>query len=147
LMVVLGVWVNNRALTRGGAPPDAGGAAIYFLGFSLLLIFAVLVAFAFHSRSNPPAHKRLILIATVALLLAAAVRLPFAFVHDIEKATWVPYTFLLILVLYDVWATHRVHRATIAAVTFLICTEQLAIFLGPTVKAQALASWMYAMLR
>src|ERR1041385_6296607 len=72
LMVVLGVWVNNRALTRGGGgPPDAGGAAIYFLGFSLLLIFGVLVGFAFHARSNPTTHKRLILVATVALLLAA----------------------------------------------------------------------------
>lgn len=147
LMVVLGVWVNNRALTRGGGPPDAGGAAIYFLGFSLLLIFAVLVAFAFHSRSNSAVHKRLILVATVALLLAAVVRLPIAFVHEIQKATWLSYTFLLSLLIYDLWSTHKIQRATIAAGTFLIATEQLVIAAGPTLKAQALARWMYDILR
>ena len=146
LMVVLGVWVNNRALTRGGGPPDSGGAAIYFLGFSLLLIFAVLVAFAFRSRSNPAVHKRMILVATVALLLAAVVRLPFGFVHEMQKATWLSYMFLLSLVIYDLWSTHKIQRATIAAGAFLIVTEQLVIAVGPTVKAQALARWMYAML-
>lgn len=77
-------------MTRGDGPREAGGSAIYFLGVSLLLIFAVLVAFAFHSRSNPAAHKRLILVATVALLLAAIVRLPLVLVHDIEKAVCFP---------------------------------------------------------
>jgi hypothetical protein len=146
-MVVLGIWVNNRALTRGGGPPDPGGAAIYFLGFSLLLIFGVLVAFAFRWRSNPPVHKRLILVATVALLLAAIVRLPFAFVHDIQKATWLSYAFLLMLLFYDLWSTHKINRTTFGASAFLILTEQLAIALGPTAKAQALAQWMYDALR
>jgi hypothetical protein len=147
LMVVLGVWVNDRALTRGGGPPDAGGAAIYFLGFSLLLVFGVLVAFAFRSRSNPVAHKRLILVATVALLLAAIVRFPLALVQEIHKATWLSYTFLLSLLIYDLWSTHRIQRATIAAGAFLIIAEQVAIALGPTVEAQALARWIYVVLR
>jgi hypothetical protein len=147
LMVVLGVWVNNRALTRGGVPPDADGAAIYLLGFALLLIFAVVVIFAFHSRSNPAAHKRLILVATVALLPPAIIRLPFAFVSvALARPTWLSYPFLLMLVLYDLWSSHKIHRATLAAGTFLIFTEQLVIALGHTAKAQAFASWMYSLL-
>jgi hypothetical protein len=149
LMVVLGVWVNNRGLTRGGAPPDAGGAAIYLLGFALLLIFAVVVIFAFHFRSNPAAHKRLILVATVALLPAAIIRLPFALVLSggLARPTWLSYPFLLMLVLYDLWSRHKVHRATVAAGAFLILTEQVVIALGPTAKSQAFAVWMYDMLR
>jgi hypothetical protein len=148
LMVVLGVWVNNRALTRGGSPPDSGGAAIYFLGFSLILIFAVLVVFAFHARANAAAHKRLILLATVALVLAALVRLPFAFVqHGIEKPTLLSYAFLLILFIYDLWSIHKVHRTTLAAGAFLIVTEQIMIALGPTAKAQVVAGWLYDVLR
>lgn len=149
LMVVLGVWVNNRALTRGGGgPPDAGGAAIYFLGFSLLLIFGVLVACAFYARSNPKSHKRFILIATVALLLAAMVRLPFAFLRPgIEKPTCMSYAFLLFLLVYDLWSTHKIHRATLAGSAFLIVTEQAAIVLGPTAKAQAIAGWIYQSIR
>ena len=81
LMVVLGVWVNNRALASGDGPPDGDGAYIFALGLALMLIFAVLTCFAFRSRSNPAAHKRLILVATMALLVAAIVRLPLAFVQ------------------------------------------------------------------
>ena len=148
LMVVLGVWVNNRGLTRGGSPPDSGGAAIYFLGFSLMLIFAVLVAFAFHARANAAAHKRLIWVATVALVPAALVRLPLAFVQQgLEKPTLLSYTFLLILLIYDLWSTHKIHRATLAAGAFLIFTEQIVIALGPTAKAQVVAGWMYEVLR
>jgi hypothetical protein len=147
-MMVLGVWVNNRALTRRGGPPDGDGAAIYFLGLSLLLIFGVLVAFAFHARSNSATHKRLILVATVALLLAAMVRLPFAFVQQgIQKPTGLSYTFLLMLLLYDIWSTHKIHRATLAAGAFLVVTEQVVIALGPTAEAQAFAGWKYQMVR
>jgi len=36
-----------------------------------MLIFAVLIFFAIRARRNPQAHKRLILVATIGLLIAA----------------------------------------------------------------------------
>ena len=87
------------------------------------------------------------MVATVALLLAAVVRLPFAFVHEIQKAAWLSYAFLLPLLIYDLWSTHRVQRVTIAAGAFFIAIEQLVIAVGPTLKSQALARWMYDILR
>jgi hypothetical protein len=41
-----------------------------------MLIFSTLIYFAFRNRFNPEAHKRLILIATIALLDAAFARWP-----------------------------------------------------------------------
>jgi hypothetical protein len=148
LMVVLGIWVNNRALARDTAPPDADRANLYFLGMALIFVFGVLMLFAFHSRSTPAVHKRLIFIATVALLPAATGRLPLAFVSGgIRNPSFLSYMFLLLLVVYDLWSIGKVHRATLAAAIFLIFTEQITMTVGHTASAQSFADMMYAMLR
>ena len=54
--------------------PFAGHA--HLVGSTDMLLFATPIYFAFCGRSNPPAHKRLILIATITLLDAAFVRWP-----------------------------------------------------------------------
>ncbi len=41
----------------------------------LMLIFATLIVLAFRSRSNPPAHKRLILVGIPAVCLVASLNL------------------------------------------------------------------------
>jgi len=73
-------------------------------------MFAALVFFAFRARSNPAAHKRLILVATTALLLAAIARWPHAVVHRKPMmAALASYIFLLILIAYDLWSARMVH--------------------------------------
>jgi hypothetical protein len=147
LLVVLGVLVNNHALVIQADSPGADMAFIYLLGLALMLIFAVLTYFAFRFRSNPPAHKRLIIMATTALLVAAILRLPLAIIHSAERATWFSYSFLLTLVLYDLWSTHKLHRAMLAAGIFLIVIEQLVCAVGHGAQSQAFAGWMYSLLR
>ena len=77
LMVVLGVLVATDQLVRNSADP-AGGFKFQYANFLYIitltdtLIFATLIFFAFRARSNPAAHKRLILIATITLAGAAA---------------------------------------------------------------------------
>jgi hypothetical protein len=147
MLVVLGVLVNNHALAIGGGPPDGDGAYIYFLGLALMVIFAVLICFAFRYRSNPAAHKRLILVATMALLVAAIVRLPLAFVQRLGRPDWLSYTFLLMLVGYDLWSTRKIHRATFGAGAFLIVTEQMVHLVGHTAESQAFAGWIQSIVR
>jgi hypothetical protein len=115
---------------------------------ALIFVFGVLMLFAFHSRSTPAVHKRLIFIATVALLPAATGRLPLAFVSGgIRNPSFLSYMFLLLLVVYDLWSIGKVHRATLAAAIFLIFTEQITMTVGHTASAQSFADMMYAMLR
>jgi hypothetical protein len=146
LLVVLGVLVNNHALVIQPGPPGADMAFIYLLGLALILIFAVLTYFAFRFRSNPPVHKRLIIMATTALLVAAIVRLPLAIIHSAERATWLSYSFLLMLLFYDLWSTRKLHRATLAAGSFLVLIEQLVCAVGHGTQSQAFARWMYSVL-
>jgi ABC-type proline/glycine betaine transport system permease subunit len=93
-------------------------------------------------RSNPAAHKRLILAATTALLIAAISRWPVAFVQRRPpEAALVTYVFLLMMVGYDLWSTRKVHRATIWASAFLIIVQRVAFPFGHTAAWHAFATW------
>jgi hypothetical protein len=141
-MVVLGVLAGTNALARGFTPPGLDAATFYVVPMTDMLIFGTLIYFAFRSRSDSPAHKRLILIATIALLIAAIARWPFAvFLGKPIAAGLFSYVFLLTLVAYDLWSIRKVHRATLWAGGFLILVQQIRIPIGQTAAWHAFASW------
>ena len=76
LMVILGVMAATDLLVREGGPPGTDAKFFYIVPLSGMMIFAPLIFFAFRARTNPPAHKRLILVATMALVVAAIARWP-----------------------------------------------------------------------
>jgi FtsH-binding integral membrane protein len=107
-----------------------------------MLIFATLIFFAFRARSNPAAHKRVILVATIGLTIAAIARWPFVFVfRNAAMAALLSYLFLIILATYDVWSTRKVHRATLWASAFLIFVQQTRLPIGKTEAWHAFATW------
>jgi hypothetical protein len=141
-MVILGVLAATDSLGRGTGPSGLDAKFFYVIPMTDMLIFATLVFFAFRARSNPAAHKRLILVATTALLIAAIARWPYAMVHRKPMmAALASYVFLLILIAYDLWSTRKVHRATIWAGAFLIFVQQIRIPIGKTAAWHAFASW------
>jgi hypothetical protein len=142
LMVILGVMAATDSLARASGPAGRDVKFFYIVPLTDILIFATLILFAFHARSNPQAHKRLILIATIGLSIAAIARWPFAFVfRDAIMAAFLSYIFLIILVAYDLWSTRKVHRATLWAGAFLIFIQQVRIPIGKTATWHAFASW------
>jgi hypothetical protein len=78
LVVILGVLVATDAQVRHAAPGEAGveNRAFYAVALSDMLMFSTLIYFAFRNRFNPAVHKRLILIATLAIVDAAFDRCP-----------------------------------------------------------------------
>jgi hypothetical protein len=145
-MVILGVLAATDSLGRGTGPSGLDAKFFYVIPITDMLIFATLVFFAFRARSNPAAHKRLILVATTALLIAAIARWPYTMVHRKPMmAALASYVFLLILIAYDLWSTRKVHRATIWAAAFLIFVQQIRIPIGKTAAWHAFASWALAL--
>ncbi len=57
-----------------GCPPGRDPKFFYVIPRRPLLVFATLILFAFRAHSNPSAHKRLILVATIGLMIAAIAR-------------------------------------------------------------------------
>jgi len=143
LMVILGVLAATDALVRSGGNPHMDPKVFYIIPITDMLVFATLVFFAFRARFNPPAHKRLILVATVALMIAAIARWPLAMVHrNPIRAALFSYLFLLVLVAYDLWSTRKVYRATLWAGAFLIFVQQIRMPIGQTAAWRAFASWV-----
>jgi len=148
LMVILGVLAATDSLVREAGPAGRDPKFFYIIPLTDMLIFATLIFFAMRARPNPPAHKRLIFVATTALLIAAIARWPFGFVNrNAPMAALLSYGFLIILMGYDLWSTRKVHRATIWAGAFLIFVQQIRLPIGKTAAWHAFASWIQSLAR
>jgi hypothetical protein len=140
LMVILGLLAATERLSVAPGPAVAA-RAFYAIPVADMLLFATLIYAAFRARFDRAAHKRLILIATIALLDAAFARWPIrALASDFEVAQICGYVFLAVLMAYDVWSIGRVHRATLWASVWMIVLYSVRIPLGHTAPWQLLAT-------
>jgi hypothetical protein len=146
LVVVMGLLVATDSLGRHFAPGEGGMRvrAFYTVTLTTMLAFATLIYFAFRTRFNPAAHKRLILIATIAILDAAFERwpVPAKWWGERSAALLCTIPFLFAIVAYDYWSRGTVHRATVWASVLVVGLQQVRDPLGHTAIWQAFAAWV-----
>lgn len=132
-MVILGLMVATDSLSRGFVPPGSklDPKAFYAVPFFSTVVFCVLITWALRARSDGPAHKRLILIATISLLGAAVGRWPSHIFHG-PLAAGVLAFYVLLLAGFDLWSQRRIHRATLKGGVFMIVAHQLMFPIGLT---------------
>jgi FtsH-binding integral membrane protein len=144
LIPIFGVLAATNSLSRNFAPPGfpLGAQTFYAIPIADMLIFTTLVFFAYRMRRDSAAHKRLIMIATIALMDAPTGRPPFAAI------TGTPHMdvlfcmiFLLLVVGYDLWSLRKLHPATIWAGVFMIVVEQLRVPIGMSAAWHNFAGW------
>jgi hypothetical protein len=145
LMIVLGLLAATDALARGAGPPGRDPKAFFAVPVGDMLIFATLIFFSYRNRLNPTVHKRLLIIATVGLSVAAINRWPFLVKH--HNGAPYSYIFLLIIGAYDLWSTHRVYRSTIWGSAFLIAIQQVSGAIGKTQAWLDFAAWVQSSVR
>ena len=115
-MVGLGIAAATDSLSRSFAPPGfpLGPLAFDAHPISAIATFAVLIFFSIRLRSNGPAHKRLVLLATLTLIGAAIDRWPFAFIQKSHLMTnFILDLLVLSIVIFDLSTLRRIHRATL----------------------------------
>jgi hypothetical protein len=144
LMIVIG---PTTAVIRAsqGATPVPGVSPLSFLAIPLgdMFVFAILVGAGFYYRRRADVHKRLMLLATIAILGAAIARLPFAIMQAGPPAFFgFTDVFILLCVLYDLITLKRVHRATILAGLLIVASQPLRLMLGGTHVWIAFAGWL-----
>jgi hypothetical protein len=151
-MLIVGVWAATDQLARLSFVRDPLG--FYLFPLANIIAFAVLIGFAYHARFDSAAHKRLILVASTALMAAPIARWHLhdllhtrAFGFSAPVAERLSYIFILLLVVYDLMATRRFHRATVWAGVFLITFQQCALIFGRTSVWHAFAGWVQFMVR
>jgi hypothetical protein len=141
IMVVLGVIASINALGRGvriGPLPPETSMAISLVG---ILWFPVVIFAAWRARRRPDAHKRLILIATINLVPAAIGRMPLG-VPPALRANGGMLLLLLMLVGYDLFSLHRLHRSTMWAAPLTFASLAAAVPIGMTPVWHSFATFL-----
>jgi FtsH-binding integral membrane protein len=148
LMVIAGWMAATDRLARGTAPPGLDTYFFYIVPMTDMVIFATLIFFAYRMRRDPAAHKRIIYVATVGILIAAIARFPTKWLfHNALHAAIASYAFLVLLISYDLWSTRKVHRATLWAGAFLIFVQQIRLPIGKTAAWHSFAAWAQSIAR
>lgn len=143
MMVILGPLAATDALRRGAAPLGLDAKTFYIIPLSDVLVFAILVFFAWRTRRKPAVHKRLILIATIALMDAAVGRWPVAYLQQNPKAQdLVPFAFLLAVMIFDIVSQKKLLKSTLFASLFIIVVHLTRVPIGFTAPWHAFATRM-----
>jgi len=140
LVVVLGVLVANEMLNRTATIPGFNSPLIFAVALSEISGFAVPIFFAFRLRRRPAAHKRLILIGTIAMTTAGFGRWPVSFLlHKPLPAMLAAFSLLVLLFAFDLLTMRRIHRATVLGSAWVVFIELSGFAIGHTVSWQSFA--------
>jgi len=144
LMILIG---TVTAIVRAKGPsPVPGVNPLSFLTIPLgdMLVFASLVGAAFYFRRRADTHKRLMLLATIAILPAAVARLPFAFIQQYGPLAFFGLSDLFIVpcLIYDIVTRGRPHRATVLGGALIVISHPLRLVIGNTHTWLVFATWL-----
>jgi len=144
VMIVLGTIAAIDALHRRvmiGPLDPAVSLSIPLLGIAW---FTVVIYAAWRARRRPDAHKRLILLATIALADAALGRFPWDRMGLSPDAGAVIGLGVLILlvVVYDLISLHRIHRSTLWAAPLTFAVGAFSVPIGMTSAWHTFAAFL-----
>jgi hypothetical protein len=126
--------------------PPGSPSPLVFLTVPLgdMLVFAVLVGAGFYFRRRPDVHKRLMLLATIAILPAATARLPFAFIQEFGPLAFFGLAdlFIVVCLLYDLYSRRSFHRATVLGGLLIVVSHPLRLVVGGTQAWLSFAEWL-----
>ena len=133
LLVVLGLTtaiVSARRNVAAGKPE-----ALMFLAtpFADMLVFSVLAAAGVYHRRRREIHKRLMLLATIAILPAAFARWPLAIVADGPRTVFATTDlFIVAALIHDFVSNRRLHPANVWGGLFVVASQPVRLAMAGT---------------
>ena len=150
LMIVVGMLTALRGVVRGTAPPFLEPRRWLAVQTFDLLLFATLVVAGLRARRDPQTHKRLMLLATIALLPPALGRWPLPpfilrlgapGIFGLADLALVP------LVAWDLTTRGRIHRATLWGGLAIVVSLPLRLAVARTEAWVTIADWAAGLVR
>jgi hypothetical protein len=144
LMVIVGAVTGIVRTRVADTPATLPQLASLTVPLGDIFVFGCLVAAAVYYRQRVDYHKRLMLIATLAVLPAAFARWPFAFTHrqDLLVSFGLADLAVVLVILYDVMTRGRPHVATILGGLLLVVSHPLRMIIGVTQPWLSFATWL-----
>ncbi|MSP68149.1 MAG: hypothetical protein EXQ96_08710 [Alphaproteobacteria bacterium] len=142
-VIVVGLMTAISAAARGVAPPGAPPSLSFLvIPFTAIVLFTILVGAALYLRGNSEAHKRLMILATIAILGAAIARLPLPVAPIPPVFFAIADLFILAGVAYDLITRGRVHPAYIWGGLLILASQPLQLFMAGTDAWLSFARWL-----
>lgn len=144
-MVVIGSLAAVKMAARGAAPAGVDPLSFLMIPLSDMLCFGGFVAVALGMRANREAHKRLMLLAYVSIIVAATARFPG--VLSLGPLAFFGLAFLVILagIIYDRVTRRRVHPVYVWGGTALLVSVPLRLAISGTAAWKAFAQWIVSL--
>ncbi|CAN0504960.1 unnamed protein product, partial [Phaeothamnion confervicola] len=132
LIVITGPQVGIAAIKRGAVPPGLTPEQFLVLPFAGAVMFAIFVGIGVSQRSNAQAHKRLMLLATIAILDAAIARMPGMLTAGPLAFFALTDLFIVAGIVYDRASRGRVHPVWIYGGIAIVVSQVARLALSST---------------
>src|SRR5436190_803504 len=144
LMIIIGSFT---AIVRAKGPsplPDVNPLSFLTIPLGDMLVFGILVGAAFYFRRKLDTHKRLMLLASIALLPAGVARWPIGFIERGGPLVFYGLADLFIVpcLVFDIVTRGRPHRATLLAGSLVVISQPLRLMIGSTHAWLVFATWL-----
>lgn len=145
-MTLLAAYVAITRFQAGflSLGPEFPAGTLLAVALATVVVFPVLFGSALVLRQRADFHKRLVLLATMELVIAAVARLPVVNTLGPPGFFGVTDLFVVALVLYDLSTRRRIHPATLWGGLFLIASEPLRLAVAFSGPWQSFANWLLA---
>jgi len=141
-MVVAGTWTAIELARRGGAPPGVDPLAFLVVPLFDMILFAGFITAALLRRRNKEAHKRLMLLAYISIVVAAVARLPGILPLGPLVFFALAFVFVIAAAAYDVATRRRVHPVYVWGGALFAVSVPLRLALSTTSAWHSLAAWL-----
>jgi hypothetical protein len=141
-MFGVGLSTAIASAARGGAPPGVPPLAFLAIPVFDMALFATFVVAALVMRRDKEAHKRLMLLAYISIIVAAVARLPGVLPMGPLAFFGFGYLFAVVAMLYDFVSRRRVHKVYLWGGGLLIASVPLRLMISGTAAWNAFAEFL-----
>jgi hypothetical protein len=141
-MVGVGTYTAIEAAARGAAPPGVDPLAFLAIPLFDMILFGGFVTAAVVLRRNKEAHKRLMLLAYVAIIVAAVARLPGVLSKGPTAFFGLAVLFIVAGAVYDRLSRGRVHRVYLWGGGLFVVSIPVRLLVSSTAAWRAFAEFV-----
>ena len=144
LLLIVGTTTAVLRVKGGGSSPIPGVPPLSFLAVPLfdMVVFAILISAGLVRRNRPDTHKRLMTLATIALMSAPIARIPGVLRAGPPGFFGLTDLFIVAMLVYDLATRRKVHPATIWGGLVIVASQPLRLMISGTPAWLAFASWL-----
>lgn len=144
LLLIVGTTTAVLRVKGGGSSPIPGVPPLSFLAVPLfdMVVFAILISAGLVLRNRPDTHKRLMTLATIALMSAPIARIPGVLRAGPPGFFGLTDLFIVAMLVYDLATRRKVHPATIWGGLVIVASQPLRLMISGTPAWLAFAGWL-----